>query len=152
MNLEDLVDIIEPTPVEWTPQTVGWVVLALAVALTSTLALRGWLRRRAANRYRREAEAELVALDGPTVASINAILKRTAMVAYSRDRIAALAGPAWVHFLRQAAGQALDPAPARLLADGGYSRRNVEGEELRAFACGWVRSHRTGLGPESGHA
>ena len=152
MNLDELIDIVEPPPVPWTPQTVGWAILGTVLVLAAALALRGWLRRRAANRYRREATAELDALERPTVAAVNAILKRAAMVAYSRDQVAALAGAQWVSFLTSAGGRPLDAAQAALLADGGYSLRNSEGEELRVFARDWVRGHRADWQQEASDA
>ena len=46
MNLDELIDIVEPPPVPWTPQTVGWAILGTVLVLAAALALRGWLRRR----------------------------------------------------------------------------------------------------------
>lgn len=142
MSAQQLIDIAEPPPVPWTPQTVGWGVLAAVLLVVAAVIARALLRRHAANRYRREALAELDALAPPTVSGVNEILKRTAMVAYSRDAVAPLAGGPWVEFLRgRAARASLTEMQAELLADGGYSLRNREGGELVLFARQWIRNH-----------
>lgn len=143
MRPQQLVDIVEPAPVPWTPQTVGWLALLAVLLMGVGLLVRAWLLRRAANRYRRDALAELEALQPPTVGAVNAILKRAAMQAYSRPRVAATAGQAWSEFLR-ASGPAgrLGEEDAALLADGSYSRRGRDGSTLLPFARAWIRHHR----------
>ena len=62
MNRLQIADIVEPATIPWTPQTVGWVILLVLVIGALGLIVWSWLRRREANRYRREA---LAAIDAP---------------------------------------------------------------------------------------
>jgi hypothetical protein len=123
--LEKLADIAVPAPVPWWPETWGWAVLGAArLALATWAIVRGW-RRHAANRYRREALAELARLEAGLdeagarsrlVDAVPPLLKRVALAAWPRAEVAALSGATWVVFLRAHAGRAgLPDAAARLL-------------------------------------
>jgi hypothetical protein len=149
MNIDDLIDIVEPASVPWTPQTIGWWVgLACLVGLLLLMAWR-YRRHRAANEYRREAIAALDALGRPTVSAVNSVLKRTALTAGGRNEIAALSGAAWVEFLRATAPIILGDAEGALLSDGGYSTRNVDGGRVLTYARDWIRAHRVDPEPEA---
>jgi hypothetical protein len=109
--LAGLQEIALPPPVSYVPQTIGWLVVALLLLLiASWLALRA-LRRWRANAYRREAAKELASIasalraDRPeAIASLPALLKRTAIAATSREEVAALTGPDWLDFLDRSMG------------------------------------------------
>jgi hypothetical protein len=153
LNLPQLMELMHglvvPEPVPWLPSTPGWWVLAgwlVAVALLGAgrLALR---RRR--NRYRREAAAELDTIEAQAdgdpaaaAAQISILLKRTALAAYSRDRVAALHGAAWARFLEESAdGDPVVAAAAERFASAAY-RPDADGRELVAPARRWIRVHR----------
>ncbi|RDJ19681.1 DUF4381 domain-containing protein [Bosea caraganae] len=106
-DLANLADIVLPPAVPFWPPAAGvWIVGAVAGAM---LAVAG---RRALRRYRADAYLRLAAKeiddglspngDGTDVA-ISAILKRAAMVAYGRERVASLTGAAWTEFLAASA-------------------------------------------------
>lgn len=142
--LDGLHDFYQPPPPAWTPQTVGWYVvfalLGLAAVWFAIRSIRHWL----ANRYRREALRELAGL-APD--QYSALLKRVALAAWPREKVASLNGQDWLNFLsetsasesfQQAPGNrieeiALRPAPALSAADS---------ETLREIAETWIRRHR----------
>ena len=154
--LDKLQEISLPAPVAWTPQTIGWYVLAALAALGLLWMLRAIYRRHAANRYRRAALAELatirVRLDGETgpsrvLADIAALLKRTALAVFPRDEVASLSGEAWLGFLDSTAGSTLfSSGPGRVLADLPYraeaSAPAGEMRELLTISKRWIRKHR----------
>ena len=140
--LDQLAEPQEPVPVSMVPQTAGWVVLAVClVLLILWLAVRA-MRRRRANAYRREALALLTeAGDDPT--AIAMILKRTALVAYPRARVAGLSGDAWVAFLDHTGGTAtFGSGPGAALAVAPYSETDRDVPGLGAVAARWVRRHK----------
>jgi hypothetical protein len=158
--LEKLADIIVPPPVSFVPQTWGWAVLGIGAMLVVLWAALRWRRRWLANRYRAEALAELAAIErnldrsvapGAMLAAIPPLLKRVALAAWPRPRVAALAQSHWVDFIAAAAGEnALPASLARLLNDGEY---RIKPEDLAAIpleetrtcvtaARHWIEAHR----------
>ncbi len=98
--LAGLQELSLPPPVPYTPQTVGWVVVAIVVVVLMALVIWRIIRHRRANAYRRAALAELAVIErDATVAQLPVLLKRTAMAATSREHVAALSGADWLRFL-----------------------------------------------------
>lgn len=135
LALEKLDDIVLPQPVSWLPQTWGW--LALALLLVALVAWVLWRRHRryVANRYRREALAEidrLTAIQGVgAMTGIAEVLKRVALKTWPRAETASLSGAAWFAFLKQhdfsGAPQFLDDLEYRAGAD-------LAEDDVRQFA------------------
>ncbi|UVC11867.1 DUF4381 domain-containing protein [Rhizobium sp. TH2] len=108
--LKSLNDIVVPPPISYIPQTWGWAALAVIFAMLLALGLWRWIRRWQANRYRREALAELETLsehgmmqNGPARfdQELAELLKRTALAAWPREEVAKLSGSDWAAFLKR---------------------------------------------------
>lgn len=156
--LDGLADIVVPAPVPWTPQTWGWLALAIVVALLVGWSLWSLRRRRLANRYRVEALAALDALStavaeinrrAPALITVSELLKRTALTAFPREEVARLSGHEWVVFLKRHAPSELAPSAVALLDDLQYR----DSQALRAMtpqdaaavvntARAWIKGHR----------
>ncbi|MEE4377430.1 MAG: DUF4381 domain-containing protein [Candidatus Competibacteraceae bacterium] len=109
-SLANLHDIVMPEAVPWWPPASGWYGIGL-LALVGL----GWLlltmrRRWVAQLYRRQALAELgqlqEALQYPeqrqsALAELPVLLKRAALAAWPRPRVAELSGSDWWRFLDQ---------------------------------------------------
>ncbi len=146
--LELMHDLVRPEPVSWMPQTPGWwIALAWLIAVIVILL---WHRYRAwrRNRYRREALATLRSIEANSVdekqvaGQIALLLKRTALAAYSREKVAQLYGSEWAQFLCEAANN--DPIigqSAEQLATTAY-RADSDGKALIAPARRWIKMHR----------
>jgi hypothetical protein len=147
--MSNLQEITPPDPVPFTPQTIGWHLLASGLALILLwLVWRLW-KRWQANAYRRAALAELEEIETPW--KVPELLKRVALVAYPRAEVAELSGEAWLGFLdgtlgttdfTQGAGRPLpelayDPAVAGRMSEG-------EKKDLSSLARRWIREHRGG--------
>jgi Domain of unknown function (DUF4381) len=139
--LNELVEPPEPPPVAMTPQTWGWAVLAtlLAVAL-AWLAWQAWRRWRA-NAYRRAALVELAAA-GDDPAKVAEILRRTALAAWPRERVASLTGRDWLVFLDATGGIGFVDGPGAALAEAPYRGGEAPAPGLGEVAARWVRRHR----------
>lgn len=158
LALDQLTDIVMPLPVSWWPQTWGWGLLGLIVLALAAAAFVRWLRRYRANRYRREALADLAELEGrladeatraDALAAIPVLLKRVALAAWPRSAVASLTGKAWLAFLREHdATQSFDASASRLLDDLEYRSRTSLGSinetDARRFASSarqWIEGH-----------
>ncbi|WP_087687549.1 DUF4381 domain-containing protein [Pandoraea sp. PE-S2R-1] len=169
-TLKALADIVTPPAPSWMPQTIGWPIAA-ALLLVGTLwfAWRTWRRYRA-NRYRREALAQLeqwaVALRSPdpsaagdadtasrarALREIAVLLKRVALSAWPRETVASLTGNAWVAFLRTSHGgqstgtdaMATLVTRAEYQSDESLSREwDAPRTDALVYACrNWIEHH-----------
>lgn len=143
-NLVDLIDRLaepgEPAPVSMAPATAGWTVLALMLALAILWLLWRGVRQWRANAYRRAALAELASA-GDDPAAVAAILRRTALAAWPRTRVASLRGGEWLRFLDSTGGDGFTDGPGAVLARAPY-RTAGPTPGLGALAARWVRRHR----------
>jgi hypothetical protein len=148
-SLDRLHDIAVPPPVPWWPPAPGWyVVAALGLVLLGVAAWAAVARWRR-NRYRREALAELDRLPrtGNIVPAVAELLKRTALAAYPRDRVASLTGEQWLRFLNTT-GRTEDfiADPGTVFADAEYRPQPVltdaKAARLRDIARHWIAHHR----------
>ncbi len=154
LNLPQLLELmhgpVELEAVAWTPQTAGWLVLALWLLVVLLLAsVRSFASRRR-NRYRRAALAELKALrfsarQGEADAgALAALLKRTALAAYPRRQVASLHGRRWADFLRRSSrNDRVIGEKADELAAAAYTP-DVDVEALFEPARRWINVHRVG--------
>lgn len=158
LTLQRLADITVPPPVSWMPQTWGWAALALLIATLATVAAIRWRRRWQANRYRREALAQLALIEQQlsdsarrreALTAMPELLKRVALAAWPRAAVAQLSGEEWLAFLRRHGGQDAFPEPsARLLDDLEYrstkARTSISEGDARVFAAAarrWIEEH-----------
>lgn len=150
--LAELRDIHMPPPVDAWPPAPGWWILAIVGTLAAA-AFIWWLWRRwRANRYRREALAELDRLrqqyerDGDPLAWLQqyeTLLKRVALSRYPRAQVAPLTGEAWVRFLDRTGGQhEFSLGPGQVLIDGNY-RPDAQVDVARLDEIGrtWIKRH-----------
>jgi hypothetical protein len=154
INLVDLIDRLaeplQPAPVSMAPQTAGWTVLAVLLALVLAWLAWRWVQRWRANAYRRAALDELDAA-GDDPAAIADILRRTALAAWPRGRVASLSGADWLHFLdATGGGGGFLEGPGAALASAPYrSDAAAAAPGLGALAARWVRRHRVETGAEA---
>jgi hypothetical protein len=146
-----LIDIPLPQGISLWPET--WVSRVTVIALLAAVVIGLWqfLRYRRANRYRREALAELARLErvgaapGELLARLALLLRRTALAAFPREQVASLAGPAWLAFLdRTSSGRRFSEGDGRLLASAPYQQAQPDDAELRSLSVlvrQWIRGH-----------
>ena len=107
-SLQNLNYIVLPTEISWWPLAIGWYFLfGLLLILLAWFGYRS-LRFLLSNRYRREALHELQLLSenmqnedhlDSSLRQIPVLLKRTALTAYPRSKVASLTGKDWHRFL-----------------------------------------------------
>lgn len=140
--INELVEPPAPVPVSMTPQTAGWLVLAVLVAAVTVVLVYTGIRRWRANAYRRAA---LAGLDraGDDPAAIAMVLRRTALAVWPRHEVAHLVGSDWLAFLDATGGNGTFSGPTgQDLVSAPYRREaGAASRELQLAARHWVRGH-----------
>jgi hypothetical protein len=153
LSLPDLLALmhenVEPGAISLLPATEAWLVLAGWVVAVLAVALAAWRRRWQRNRYRREALRTLANIEADagldasaSAARVAELVKRTALAAYPRDRVASLYGACWSTFLIESARQDRRVvAGADELASAAWSP-GAGGPDLIPAARRWIKVHR----------
>jgi len=141
--LDKLHDFYQPPPPAWTPQTIGWYILFTLTGLFVLGMVVHSIRRWFANRYRREALRELAHLPPD---QLSTLLKRTALTAWPRAKVASLTGEGWLTFLGETAANSLfHQSPGNRIEEVALQPTVLSTEdeqELRKLAAEWIRRHR----------
>lgn len=151
-SLEYLNDIVLPGPVPWWPPAPGWYVLFAVLAVALVYLLGRWWNVRSQNRYRRQALAELAEIHRSqttdALQQLPVLVKRAALAAWPRERVASLNGLAWHRFLDESAdgGQFVSGAGATLdrLAYGTNAADKLSREDLEQVLHAvefWLKNH-----------
>ena len=99
-SLENLHDLVMPVPVSWWPPAPGWVIVSAVLVMVLGWWLIHAIQHWQSNSYRREALVLLEKIDG-SEAELPTLIKRVALSAYPRERVASLTGEQWLAFLDQ---------------------------------------------------
>lgn len=160
-SLDRLHDLVLPAPAPWWPPAPGWLWLLGFAALVALAGLVIWLVRWQQNRYRREALAELAALEAAAAArpvqvlvELSELLKRTALTAYLREQVAALSGPQWFGFLDRAGGTRFSQGLGGALEQALYRAGSADWDPARTADLtgqirAWIHQHRVPLPAEA---
>lgn len=145
-SLFELLDMLkpapEPAPISMMPQTLGWVVLAVALSLVLGLVLVTIWRHRQANAYRRLALKELDRCQNDPAKAAE-IVRRAALAAFPRSQVAGLTGEDWVGFLSQTADLSGFSASALGNLAAAPYRNGVTDPDAAEVARHWIKSHRS---------
>ena len=149
----DFVELSVPSEVSLTPQTPAWYLLGVVLMAAMVLAMIRAVQRYRRDAYRRAALAELArrrdaAAGGErsaALAQLPELLKRCALAAYCRERVAGLSGARWHAFLDRTAPGALgDDAKSALsslvLEGAGELPREAERDLFEGIER-WLRRH-----------
>lgn len=146
--LAGLIDIPLPPEVSLWPQTWALCMAIALVAASALVAAWGLAHRFYANRYRREALAELdamVASGAPDQIRLSVLVRRTALGAFPRETVAPLTGSAWLAFLdRSYGGREFSEGAGRLLVSAPYQPAPIGRDQLEALADlvrRWIGGH-----------
>ncbi len=145
--MDELKEIPLPLPVSWFPQTAGWYVVAALVAVGLVWLLLRFVRHWRANRYRRDALAELERIRRTSSAGeLPELVKRVALRIAPRAGVAALTGSQWLAFLDQSyGGTGFSKGPGQALPVIAYQGTEKIATEqvdtLFQLVGEWIRKH-----------
>ena len=149
-----LIDIPLPREVSLWPQTWGSRLVIAALLVAAIVALWQFVHHRRANRYRREALAELQRImrtppaslaPNELVMQLSLLVRRTALAAFPREQVAPLAGSAWLAFLDRTGSETeFSSGVGRWLVRAPYSRTQPDDGQrslLIDLTRRWIRGH-----------
>jgi uncharacterized protein DUF4381 len=146
-SLENLHDLVMPVPVPWWPPAPGWIIVSVALIMVLGWWLIRAIRHWQSNGYRREALVLLGKMDDAQ-AELPTLIKRVALSAYPRERVASLTGEEWLAFLDQTGHtDAFTIGAGRWLARLAYepklaaSLSTTELKGLRIAVHAWILRH-----------
>ncbi|HED19666.1 MAG TPA: DUF4381 domain-containing protein [Gammaproteobacteria bacterium] len=136
----------------WPPAPGWWILVALLLVL---LVWATWVatRRYRLHRQRQRILAMLGELEQETgadttpekIAQISILLRRLALMRYSRRRVAALTGKDWLSFLDESGGQGcFSRGPGQVLATGPYQPtlpNDLDTRALGTLVRDWVKKN-----------
>jgi len=149
-SLQNLHDIVVPGPLAWWPPAPGWYVVMIVAAGALLVLLRSGWRHWRRNRYRSEALRELTRIGREgDLRELPVLLKRAALSAWPRARVAGLVGAEWHQFLDESAntdrfgsgaGEVLDRLAYASGSDSAPSDRDAA--VVLDAAQFWLKRHR----------
>ncbi len=138
--------LYEPNPVPFHFETPGWYILfaILLIAIISVLVFQFMKFKK--NRYRRNAIKEIENLEtgNSFIPGIFAILKKTAIHAFGREKTGNLYGKEWIELLERSGKNINLSAYSEEISDILYKGKTVNSEtELKILlnAKKWVKTH-----------
>lgn len=139
-------DLYEPPPVPFSFEAPGWYVLGGILLVSATLFVLFRIRRYMKNRYRRDALRELDSLDpaADIFPQLFVVLKRTAIYAFGRNKVAPLYGTAWLSFLEKTGVNVHMTEYRDEILPAVYSGSAIDSgkqEKILSNAKQWVRTH-----------
>lgn len=147
---EELGNILEPDPLTFTFETVGWKILAVLLFIGAIVVLYRQLKLYHKNTYRREAIKKMQVIETENASSqskinhLNIILKQVAIVAFGREQVAALYGDAWFSFLDSKHKNSDFAKYANTFKNALYSDEEVNKDTLEAISGitkKWINQH-----------
>ncbi len=141
--------IIEPEP-SFALAYGWWILSGLILIIIALLALKlfGWHKSRVYRVSARKLVNQLIPSSTLSYAySMNQILKRTAISAYGRNKVAHLQGREWIEFLIQTKGSAQFPSEIQDLLNFGLYQAQYpfDSQQLKSFTLAWIGSHSPAL-------
>ncbi len=147
---DDLGTILEPDPLVFTFETVGWKYLGILLLAIGVLLLVTYLRQYQKNKYKREAIKKVNHINGQTVSSqqklnqVNVILKQVAIISFGRVQVANLYGDEWFSFLDSKHKTKGFAKYADTFKNALYSDKEVDEPTLEAISVitkKWINHH-----------
>jgi len=143
-------DILEPDPLHFTFETIGWKILLAVLLLVTSIAFYKWLKLYQKNTYKRTAIKKLQLIEVEDAQSsykinqLNIILKQVAIVTFGRELVAELYGNDWFLFLDSKNKKSEFVSFSNNFKDAIYSDKEVDDATLKTIfklTKTWINEH-----------
>lgn len=142
--------ILEPDPVPFSFETIGWKILGGILLLALMIVSYKRFKLYQKNRYRRQAIIKIQKItaeksqSGQKIRRLNIVLKQVAMEAFGRVTVAQLYGNEWLMFLDSKAKNSSFADYDNNFTDAMYSNKEIEEKHLDAIyklTKSWIHEH-----------
>ena len=143
-------DILEPDPIPFTFETIGWKILGVVLVLIAIFGFYKWLKLYKKNAYRREALKQISLVEVGSLTSqeqlnqLNIILKQVAILAFGREQVAELFGENWLLFLDSKNKKSEFIKYVTSFEDAIYSNKEIDNITLQSIyktTKSWINGH-----------
>jgi len=142
--------ILEPDPLPFTFETIGWKILGVVLLLVASIAFYNWLQLYWKNAYKRAAIRKLQLIKAEDAQSphkinqLNIVLKQVAIVTFGREQVAGLYGNDWFLFLDSKSKKTEFVNYSNNFSDAIYSDKEVDDATLKTIfklTKTWINGH-----------
>lgn len=142
--------ILEPDPVPFSFETIGWKILGGILLLVLLIISYKRFKLYQKNRYRRQAIAKIQKItaeksqSGQKIRHFNIVLKQVAIEAFGRVPVAELYGNEWLMFLDSKVRNSSFTDFGNSFTDAMYSDKEIEEKQLNAIyklTKTWIHEH-----------
>lgn len=149
----ELGDVIEPSPVPFTFETLGWKIVFFLIAVLLVVLGYKIYQNYKKKQYLRDAIAEIKTLKQQTdlspvelINSILFVLKDTAMQSFGRKEVAGLYGSDWIHFLDSKVTTSQFKADESVILDAVYKHElqqtsTFNKDQFTNKSIHWIQHH-----------
>lgn len=145
--------IIEPTPVEFSMDTIGWKFLFVLLIIIALYFIYKYYLHYKNNRYRREAITRIQLINSNNEITIVELItqimfqvKQSALFTFGRKKVASLKGESWFTFLDKSAKGSNFSFYGAVITDAVYKEKilknsNFNKEEFIKMSINWIKNH-----------
>lgn len=149
-QIVDIGPILEPDPVLFTFETIGWKIVGIVLLIVAIVLFYKWLKLYQKNKYRREAVQKLKLIETQKAESqykinqLNIILKQVAIITFGREKVAQLYGNDWFVFLDSKNKKSEFAKYSVNFSDAIYNDKEVDETTLKSIykiTKTWINEH-----------
>lgn len=142
--------ILEPNPVIFTFETIGWAILAVMLFLILVVLLFKQYRKYFKNKYRRDALQKLHSLvsnkeqNFVQINKILVLLKQVAIITFGREKVAVIYGDEWYSFLESTCENTKFTNYSTVFSNAVYESENATSNDFETIVQltkNWIKKH-----------
>lgn len=152
-NSIELKPIMEPTPVAFTFDTVGWKILFMLIVVMAIFIAYNLYKKYKKSQYRRDAISTILKINlnneielSNFIKQIMFQLKQTALETFGRSKVASLEGDNWLQFLKETGKNTDFTSYKEEIFSSIYKDKTVlkdrfNKKEFTELSIKWINSH-----------
>lgn len=146
----DIGPILEPDPVLFSFETVGWLILVVLLLIVFLIVLVKQFKLYKKNTYRREAIKRLKLLKNQEgqnhfqINQLNILLKQVAINTFGREKVATLYGKEWFEFLESTSKNTKFTSYLAVFSNAIYESKDANEKDFNTIiqlTKTWIKTH-----------